>query len=345
MSGHQRSNEEGARKKPKISKSSSKIDSEKVSREGSLQSSNAPAVAALPLKSSGGPIAPAKPSISYNAPTMVLFMDVIRKLPSRSQSSSAKNALDVAKDVISKSSSEPVKNVFSTSADDGKTSASKKAKIQDKSPAPCLDVSESAGLKAKIQDKILDKVQEKGPGASIKAKIQDKDGGEAAALGRLSPNSLSELRLMAANLGPLCDHSGSSFQMSPIFNIGVRLAPQQEEEFLPFDVTFDSAEVTVAPSLACDEVPPNTFVMIAQSLAVTHAFLRQYRELSHLKMTSEDEPRYPLSWVRMLRSSTAGLDFLPTSRMLSKPARFSDHIDDAFWTRASAIGQQPQDEF
>ncbi|TVU31517.1 hypothetical protein EJB05_23204, partial [Eragrostis curvula] len=89
------------------------------------------------------------------------------------------------------------------------------------------------------------------------------------------------------------------------------------DEFLPFDVTFDSVEATEGSSLACDDVPANTFAaepfiaaadrirlprveeeLMSQggdalyksllssqvkSLAITHASLRQYRELSKIR--------------------------------------------------------------
>ncbi|TVU06902.1 hypothetical protein EJB05_46938 [Eragrostis curvula] len=121
---------------------------------------------------------------------------------------------------------------------------------------------------------------------------------------------MSELRQIAANLRPLSDR------------FGVQLP--REPQILARDVVSPSRGVEAAQgsSLACDEVPANTFVMTAQavepfvatanrirlpqvkdelvlhggdtlyksllfsqvkSLAITHASLRQYRELSQMK--------------------------------------------------------------
>ncbi|TVU11087.1 hypothetical protein EJB05_44650, partial [Eragrostis curvula] len=217
MSDHQRSSEENARKKPKISMFSSKSDSDKVVGESDLPSSDACVAAAPPSKA-----------------------------------------------IATQAASQNV----------AKTSSSKKAKIQDTDVAVHPDTSKDKALKA-----------------SSEAKIQDKDGSDAATSGCLSPNSMSDLRLMATHLGPFLIVQGFSFHMSLIFSLGVHLAPQ-------------GAEVALTPSLTCDEVPSNTFVMTAQtvepvvaaaerirlprvedelSLAITHASLHQYRELCHLK--------------------------------------------------------------
>ncbi|TVU04378.1 hypothetical protein EJB05_50059, partial [Eragrostis curvula] len=140
---------------------------------------------------------------------------------------------------------------------------------------------------------------------------------------------------MAANLGPLSDRSRVQLLPEPHVQPRNILTPSaggelflhsifetMQEEFLPFDVTFDSVEVAEGSSLACDEVPANTFVMNTQavelsvaaakrirlpqvedelmlqggdtlyksllssqvkSLAITHASLRQCRELSRMK--------------------------------------------------------------
>ncbi|TVU13412.1 hypothetical protein EJB05_40468, partial [Eragrostis curvula] len=84
---------------------------------------------------------------------------------------------------------------------------------------------------------------------------------------------------MAANLGPLSDRSGVQLLPEPhvqprdirnpstggeLFLHSVFEAMQ--EEFLPFDVTFDSVEAAEGSSLACDEVPANTFIMSAQAV-------------------------------------------------------------------------------
>ncbi|TVU10445.1 hypothetical protein EJB05_43974, partial [Eragrostis curvula] len=218
-----------------------------------------------------------------------------------------------------------------------------KAKIQDKSlaiAAPVLDVS---GSKAKIQDK----TPNKGVEASAKAQIQDKDVGEAPVSGRLSSHDMFELRQIAANRRPLSDCSGVQLPREPQILARDIVSPSRggelflhsifetmQEEFLPFDVAFDdSVEAAEGSSLACDEVPANTFVMSAQavepfvaaankirlpqvedelvlqggdtpykslpssqvnSLAITHASLRLYRELSRMK-ADQDSLRKDLS--------------------------------------------------
>ncbi|TVT98142.1 hypothetical protein EJB05_56574, partial [Eragrostis curvula] len=235
-----------------------------------------------------------------------------------------------SKNAASKGSVGSVKNVFSSSADALQTDAPEKAKIQDKSlaiAAPMLDVS---GSKAKIQDK----TPNKGVEASAEAQIQDKDMGKATVSGRLSSHDMSELRQIAANLRPLSDRSGVQLHREP--------------QILARDVVSPSRGVEAAEgsSLACDEVPANTFVMSAQavepfvaaanrirlpqvedelvlhggdtlyksllssqfklccltlfisflcqSLAITHASHRQYRELSRMK-ADRDSLRKDLS--------------------------------------------------
>ncbi|TVU07351.1 hypothetical protein EJB05_47402, partial [Eragrostis curvula] len=215
-------------------------------------------------------------------------------------------------------------------------------KIQDKSlaiAAPVLDVS---GSKAKIQDKTPDK----GVEASAEAQIQDKDVSEAAVSGCLSSHDMSELLQIAADLRPLLDCSGVQLPHEPQILACDVVSPSRggelflhsifetmQEEFLPFDVAFDSVETAEGSSLACDEVPANTFVMTAQAVepfvaasnrirlpqvedelvvqggdtlyksllssqvksrAITHASLCQYRELSRLK-TDRDSLRKDLS--------------------------------------------------
>ncbi|TVU50643.1 hypothetical protein EJB05_02022, partial [Eragrostis curvula] len=227
------------------------------------------------------------------------------------------------------------------------SSAPEKAKIQDKEATGESDVLDTYGSKAKIQDKVQDKIQDKGLKTSSEAKIQDKDVDSVAVtpcvqnrlptspprgagtrmhiapLLRFRPRFVMfELRQMSANLGSLLDRSG--VQLSSEQHIQPRgiLSPlaggelvlhsifeTMQEEFLPFDVTFDSAEVTEGPLLACDEVPANAFVMSAQaaapflllltgfvflkwrmswccrlSVAITHASLCQYRELSRTRL-------------------------------------------------------------
>ncbi|TVU42172.1 hypothetical protein EJB05_08564, partial [Eragrostis curvula] len=255
-------------------------------------------------------------------------MDVITKPKGGGQVSSTNKASKVSKDASSKSSAQLVRNVSSSSsADVSKSNAPEKAKIQDKDVVAPSGVPDVSGSNAKIQDKI----QGKGLEVSSEAKIQDKDGSEATASGCLSLCSMAELHQIVANLGPLSDRSRFQLPDEPHVHPRDILSPSAsgelfvqsvfetiQEEFLDFDVNFDSAEITDGPLLACDEVPPNTFVMTAllslllllpkgfiflvwrtifccltvffflfQSLAITHASLRQYRELSQMKLSRD----------------------------------------------------------
>ncbi|TVU19177.1 hypothetical protein EJB05_35314, partial [Eragrostis curvula] len=144
--------------------------------------------------------------------------------------------------------------------------------------------------------------------------------GEAAASGGLSSRDMSELRQIVANLGPLSDCSGIQLPYEPQVQPRDIVSPSRggelflhsifetmQEEFLPFDVTFDSVEVAEGSSLACDEavepfvaatnrirLPQVEDELVLQggdtlyksllssqvnSLAITHASLCQYREL------------------------------------------------------------------
>ncbi|TVU31286.1 hypothetical protein EJB05_22967, partial [Eragrostis curvula] len=90
---------------------------------------------------------------------------------------------------------------------------------------------------------------------------------------------MSELCLIAANLRPLSDRSGIQLPYEPQVQARDIVSPSRggelffhsifemmQVEFLPFYVTFDSAGVGEGSSLACDEVPANTFVMSAQAV-------------------------------------------------------------------------------
>ncbi|TVU25710.1 hypothetical protein EJB05_28215, partial [Eragrostis curvula] len=270
---------------------------------------------------------------------------------SSNQSHGPAKASLVSKEAPSKDSTGPAKDVSSL-ADAGKSMALEKAKIQDPDAGAIANVSGCSGSKTKIQDKdtessalvslvpdpkakIQDKTHAETGEALGEAQIQDKGLGEGANSNRLSLSERFELRRMLANLGILSDRS--AFQLPPKPHIQPRgiLAPSAGgelvlhsvfeamiEEFLPFDVTFDSVETAEGSSLTCDDVPANTFVMSAQaaepfvavadrirlprveeelmsqggdalyksllpsqvkSLAITHASLRQYRELSKVR--------------------------------------------------------------
>ncbi|TVU30523.1 hypothetical protein EJB05_22153, partial [Eragrostis curvula] len=181
----------------------------------------------------------------------------------------------------------------------GKSTVPEKAKIQDKNVAAATAVPDFSGSKAKIQDK------SKNAAATTLLPLD------------LRPRSRTRPKLRFSR---------------PLLRPRFRTRTMQEE-FLPFDVTFDSVEVAEGSSLACDEVPANTFVMSAQavepfvttanrirlsqveeelilqggdtlyksllssqvkSLATTHASLRQYRELSWMK-ADRDSLRKDLS--------------------------------------------------
>ncbi|TVU01516.1 hypothetical protein EJB05_53014, partial [Eragrostis curvula] len=234
-------------------------------------------------------------------------MDIVTNQKGGGQGSS--KASLASKDVPPKSSAAPAKGTSSSSAEASKSTVPEKAKIQDKNVAAAAAVPNSSGSKAKIQDKTPDK----GVEASAKAQIQDKDVGEATVSGCLSSLDMPELRQIAANLRPLLDRSGVQLPHEP--------------QILARDVVAEGS------SLACDEVPANTFVMSAQavepfvttanrirlpqveeelmlhggdtlykpllslqvkSLAITHASLRQYRELSRMK-ADRDSLRKDLS--------------------------------------------------
>ncbi|TVU26120.1 hypothetical protein EJB05_28654, partial [Eragrostis curvula] len=325
MPSDRRSSEEHLRKKAKVHKSSSKDSLDKTNDGGSRgtdTTSSAPP-SKVPSSSSKG---------SANL-------------------SSYRPASLVSKEAPSKDSTGPVKDVSSL-ADAGKSMALEKAKIQDTDAGAIANVSGSSGSKTKIQDKdtessalvslvpdpkakIQDKTHAEAGEALGEAQIQDKGLGEGANSKRLSLSERFELRRMLANLGILLDRSACQLPPEPHIQPRGILAPSAGgelvlhsvfeamiEEFLPFDMTFDSVETAEGSSLACDDVPANTFVMSAQatepfiavadrirlprveeelmsqggdalykfllssqvkSLAITHASLRQYRELSKVR--------------------------------------------------------------
>ncbi|TVU06700.1 hypothetical protein EJB05_49925, partial [Eragrostis curvula] len=340
MPSKRRSSEENVKKRVKTNKLSSRDGSDKAINEDRSSKATTP-----PSKDPVVRPSNAKPAITVKPPKVFNLMSMIAGPKGASQSSSAKGAL-APKETLSKSSHGPSKDVSSSSAEPDKSMAVEKAKIQNKDAEAAVLVLETRGSKAKIQDKGIEVMPTELAASDLKAKIQDKDGHEGAASGCLSSFEISELRQMAANLGPLSDRSG--FQLPPEAHVQPReiLDPSvggelflhsvfetMQEEFLPFDMTFDSVEVGEGSSLACDEVPANTFVMSAQatepfvaaankirlpqvedelilqggdtlyksllslqvkSLAITHASLRQYRELSRMN-ADRDSLRKDLS--------------------------------------------------
>ncbi|TVU11380.1 hypothetical protein EJB05_44965, partial [Eragrostis curvula] len=261
MSGNRRSSEESVKKKAKINKSSSKDNFEKVASDAHPQVSSAAATSVPPSKASAPSLkasAPAskalvppskdssvrstsaKPAISIKAPVVYNLMDMVTNQMGGGQGSSKTSS--VGKGVPPKSSVAPTKGTSSSSAEAGKSTIPEKAKIQDKNVA--------TAAAAKIQDKTPDE----GVVASGEAQIQNEDVGEAPVSGCLSSRDMSELPQSATNLKPLSDRSG------------VQLPP--EPQILTRDVVSPSRGVEVAEesSLACDEVPANTFVMSAQAI-------------------------------------------------------------------------------
>ncbi|TVU30744.1 hypothetical protein EJB05_22381, partial [Eragrostis curvula] len=321
------SSEESVKKKAKINKSSSKDNFERVASDAHPQVSSVAAALAPPSKASAPSLnasAPAskasappsndssvrstsaKPAISIEAHVVYNLMDMVTNQKGGGQGSS--KTLSAGKGVPPKSSIAPAKGTSSSSADAGKSTIPEKAKIQDKNIA--------AAAAYLIH---LDR--------------------------RLRSRTRPQIRI-AANLRPLSDRFGVQLPHEPQILARDVVSPSRggelflhsifetmQEEFLPFDVAFDSVEVAEGSSLACDEVPANTFVMSAQavepfvtaanrirlsqveeelmlqggdtlyksllssqvkSLAITHASLRQYRELSRMK-TDRDSLRKDLS--------------------------------------------------
>ncbi|TVU06761.1 hypothetical protein EJB05_47550, partial [Eragrostis curvula] len=294
MPNDRRSSKENVRKKAKVHKSSSEDGSDKVVNEVRPQMTCAAAASEPPSK----------------APVSSLKDSSTRPV-------SDKLAM----------SFRPPKAVATAPS-----TAGSNAKIQNKEAEAGVIVPVAPGLKAKIQDKTQAGAHE----ASGEAQIQDKPvGGGAVSSCHLSLFNMSELRQMAANLGILSDRSAVQLPLEPHVQPCVILSPSaggdlflhsvfeaMQEEFLPFDVNFDSVKAAEGSSLACDEVPANTFVMSAlaaepfvaaanrirlpqveeelmsqggdalyksllssqvKTLAITLASLHQYRELSKMK--------------------------------------------------------------
>ncbi|TVU50396.1 hypothetical protein EJB05_01766, partial [Eragrostis curvula] len=322
MSSSRRSSEENVKKKARIHKSSSKDDSEKVAGDARPQVSSAAVTSVPPSKVSATRSTSVKSPISNKALVMISLMDMVTDPKGEGQGSSSAKASLVCKDIPSKcfaalqKAKTQDKNVAAaTTVFDAPGS---KAKIQDKSTEAAATVLAAPGLEAKIQDKTQTEVLE----TSAEAQIQDKDVGEGATSSCLSLRDLSELRQIYANLKPHSDHSGIQLPHEPQIQTRDIVSPSR-------------VEVAEGSSLACDEVPANTFVMSAQaiepfvaaanriqlpqvedelmlqggdtlyksllsshvkSLAITHASLRQYRELSWMK-ADRDSFRKDLSFL------------------------------------------------
>ncbi|TVU06690.1 hypothetical protein EJB05_49914, partial [Eragrostis curvula] len=298
MPSDRRSSEENVRKKAKVHKSSSKDGSDKAVNVVHPQVTSVAAASEPPSKapvssskdSSTRPVSN-KPAMSFRPPKVYNLMDVITG-PKGGNQSSAKTS-SVLKETPSKSLA-PAKGSSSSSADAGKFMASEKAKTQDKGAKAVATAPSTAGSKAKIQDKdaeagvilpvapklkakIQDKTQAGAHKASGEAQIQDKTVGECVVSScHLSLLNMSELRQMAANLGTLSDRFAVQLPLEPhvqprgILSLSAggdlflhSVFEAMQEEFLPFDVNFDSVEAAEGSSLACDEVPANTFVMSA----------------------------------------------------------------------------------
>ncbi|TVU25707.1 hypothetical protein EJB05_28212, partial [Eragrostis curvula] len=196
-----------------------------------------------------------------------------------------------------------------------KSKVPEKAKIQDKVVEVVSTASGAPGSKAKIQDKSADAAAIALAAPGPKAKIQQRSGLGLLKL-QLSLWGSTSTKPHVQPRDILSPSAGGERFLHSIFETML-------EEFLPFDMTFDSAEAAEGSSLACDKVPANTFVMSAQtvepfiaaadrirlpqvedelmlqggdtlyksllssqvkSLAITHASLRQYRELSRVKV-------------------------------------------------------------
>ncbi|TVU10956.1 hypothetical protein EJB05_44513, partial [Eragrostis curvula] len=297
MPSDQRTSEEHLRKKAKVHKSSSKDSLDKTNDGGSRgtdTTSSAPPskVPSSSSKDSASRSSSDKAGISYFRPKVPNLMAILSG--SSNQSHGSAKASLVSKEAPSKDSTSPTKDVSSL-ADAGKSMALEKAKIQDTDAGAIANGSGSSGSKTKIQDKDTEssalvslvpdpkaKIQEKThaeAGEALgEAQIQDKGLGEGANSNRLSLSERFEIRRMLANLGILSDRSAFQLLSEPHIQPRGILAPSAGgelvlhsvfeamiEEFLPFDVTFDSVETAEGSSLASDDVPANTFVMSAQA--------------------------------------------------------------------------------
>ncbi|TVU03668.1 hypothetical protein EJB05_50857, partial [Eragrostis curvula] len=327
MPNDRRSSEENVRKKAKVHRSSSKDGSDKAVNEVRPQMTSAAAASEPPSKapvssSKDSSTRPAsdKPAMSFRPPKVYNLMDVISK---GGNQSSAKTS-SVLKETPSKSLAVPAKGSSSSSADADKSMASEKAKTQDKGAKVVATAPSTAGSKAKIQDKdaeagvivpvapglkakIQDKTQAGAHEASGEVQILDKAVGEGAVSScHLSLLNMSELRQMAANLGTLSDRSAVQLPLEPHVQPRGILSPSaggdlflhsvfeaMHEEFLPFDVNFDSVEAAEGIRLpqveeelmsqGGDALYKSLLSSQVKTLAITHVSLRQYRELSKMK--------------------------------------------------------------
>ncbi|TVU50459.1 hypothetical protein EJB05_01831, partial [Eragrostis curvula] len=321
MPSDRRSSEEHLRKKAKVHKSSSKDSLDKTNDGGSCgidtTSSAPPSKVPSSSKSSANRSSSDKAGISYCPPKVPNLMAILSG--SSNQSHGSAKASLVSKVAPSKDSTSPAKDVSSL-ADAGKSMALEKAKIQDTDAGAIANVSGSAGSKTKIQDKDTESSALVSLVPDPKAKIQDKTHAEAG-------EALGETQIQDKGLGEASARApySASWHSRPFAGGELVLHSVFEamiEEFLPFDVTFDSVETAKGSSLARDDVPTNTFVMSAQAaepfvavadrirlprveeelmsqggdalyksllssqvklLAITHASLRQYRELSKVR--------------------------------------------------------------
>ncbi|TVT97779.1 hypothetical protein EJB05_56963, partial [Eragrostis curvula] len=276
MSNDRRSSEENVRKKAKVHKSSSKDGSDKVVNEVRPQMTSAAAASEPPSKA---PVSSSKdsatrsvsdkPAMSFRPPKVYNLMDVITG-PNGGNQSSAKTS-SVLKETPSKSLAGLAKGSSSSSADAGKFMASEKAKTQNKGAKAVATAPSTAGSKAKIQDKDAEAgvIVPVAPG--LKAKIQDKtqaDAHEASGEAQIQDKAVGEDRsavelLLEPHVQPrgiLSPSAGGDLFLHSVFEA-------MQEEFLPFDVNFDSVEAAEGSSFACDEVLANTFVMSAQDSA------------------------------------------------------------------------------
>ncbi|TVU50552.1 hypothetical protein EJB05_01928, partial [Eragrostis curvula] len=242
MSRNRRSSEESVKKKAKINKSSSKahpqvssaavasVPPSKVSAPSLKASAPTSKASVPPSKDSSVRSISAKPAISIKAPVVYNLIDMVTNQRGGGQGSSKTSS--AGKGVPPKSSAAPTKGISSSSAEAGKSMIPEKAKFKDKNVAIVVAVPDSSGLKAKIQDKTPDE---------DRSRVQLPPVPQILVRDVVSPSRGGKLFL----------HS--------IFET-------MQEEFLPFDVAFDSAEVAERSSLTCDEVPANTFVMSAQAV-------------------------------------------------------------------------------
>ncbi|TVU34566.1 hypothetical protein EJB05_16402, partial [Eragrostis curvula] len=152
----------------------------------------------------------------------------------------------------------------------------------DKNIATAAAVPDSSGSKAKIQDETPDE----GVKASGEAQIQDKDVGEAPVSDRFGVQLPPKPQILVREV--VSPSKGGELFLHSIFET-------MQEEFLPFDVAFDSVEVAEGSLLACDEVEEELMLQggdtlyksllssQVKSLAITYASLRQYKVLSRMK--------------------------------------------------------------